>query len=358
MKLRVGIVGTGFIAPFHMRGYREAKDVELLACCDCIEKRAKTFAEEWGFRKHYRDYHEMLAREDLDVLSVCTPNRVHLDPTLAALRKGIHVLCEKPIAVSAREARRMVDAARRSTGILTIGHNLRFETKNSQLKKLIDAGELGEIYYGRCHTLRRAGIPGWGEFHKKEVSAGGPLIDIGVHGLDLILWFMGFPGVATVSGAAYTRFGNDPHQDHVWGGRLNPKDFNVEDFASGFVRLKNGATLSIESSWAGHIEKDSFQQTVLGDRGGAQTDPYRVFTTRNGVHLDMNLVETEEADAYREEILHFLACIRAGKRPLVLPEESLQVMQVIDGLYRSAETGREVKVRNSAPVNYKKQRKR
>lgn len=358
MTLRVGIAGTGFIAKFHMDGYREAENIELVACCDCVEDRAKTFAEKWGFREYYTDVRKMLVDENLDVLSVCLPNRFHLDPTLTALKKGIHVLCEKPIGMNAREAKRMLDASKRSKGILSIGHNLRFMAKNRALKKLIEGGELGEIFFGRSHTLRRVGIPAWGEFHKKEISAGGPLIDIGVHGLDLILWFMGFPGIDTVSGATYTKFGNTQEQYHSWGGSLDPKEFSVEDFASGYVRLMNGATLALESSWAGHIEKNSFQQTVFGDLGGAQTDPYRVYKTMNGVHVDVDLVEIDEVDSYREEILHFLSCIREKKIPLVRPEESLQVMQVIDGLYRSAETGREVKIKNSGPVNYSQKRKR
>ena len=358
MKRRVGIVGTGFIAKYHMHGYSEAKNVELVACCDLIQDRVKTFAEKWGFKRSYLDFRKMMSKEKLDVLSVCVPNRFHLEMTLAALRKGIHVLCEKPIGMNSREAKRMTDAARKSGGLLTVGHNLRFQAENRALKRIIDSGELGSIYFGRSHTLRRVGIPGWGEFHKKEISAGGPLIDIGVHGLDLILWFMGFPGVESVSGTTYTKFGNTKEQYHSWGGKLNPKEFTVEDFASGFVRLKNGATLLLESSWASHIEKNSFQQTVLGDLGGAQTDPYRVFSTRGGVHVDMDLTEIDEVDPYREEILHFLACIEGKSTPLVLPEESLQVMQIIDGLYRSAETGREVRIKDSKPVDYSLKRKK
>lgn len=358
MGLRIGIIGLGFISKFHMEGYREAKGLEYVACCDLIEERGRAFQEKWGFRKFYTDYRKMLAECELDALSVCTPNRVHLEPTLLGLRKGIHVLCEKPIGVSAVEARKMVDAAKRSKGILTVGQTLRFQAPNQALKKIIDSGELGEIYFGRSHTLRRVGIPGWGEFHKKDVSAGGPLIDIGVHGLDLILWFMGFPGVESVSGAVYTNFGNTKEQLHAWDGKLNPKEFTVEDFACGMIRLKNGATLLVESSWAGHIEKNSLQQVVLGTRGGVQAYPEKVFTTRAGVHVDMTFPEIAEVDPYREEILHFLACIEGKAEPLVRPEESLQVMQAIDGLYQSAKTGREVKIKGSQPVEYSTKRKR
>ncbi|MCA9436892.1 MAG: Gfo/Idh/MocA family oxidoreductase [Candidatus Omnitrophica bacterium] len=350
MGLRIGVLGNGFIAQYHMHGYSEADGIDRIVCCDILADRAKQFSEKWGIHRHYTDYRDMLREEDLDVLSVCTPNRFHLEHTVAALKKGIHVLCEKPIALNSREAKKMVDEAKKAKRLLTIGHNLRFEADNRALKKIIETGELGEIYFGRSHTIRRVGIPGWGQFHKKEISAGGPLIDIGVHGLDLILWFMGFPGIDTVSGAAYAKFGNSKDQLHSWNGALDPSEFTVEDFACGFARLRNGASLVLESSWAGHIEKDSFQQVVLGDRGGAQTKPHRVYTTRGGVHVDMDLVELEDVDSYREEILHFLACVRGKARVIVRPEESLQVMQLIEALYRSAETGKEVKVRDSTPV--------
>lgn len=349
MALKVGIVGSGAISEYHLRGYRRAKDIELTACCDVDDCRGKAYAQTHSFKRCYSDYREMIEKEDLDVISVTTPNYAHKDPTILALKRGIHVLCEKPMAMNAKEAKAMVEAARKSKALLTIGHHYRFDPKNQALKRLIDGGELGNIYYGRSHSTRRLGIPGWGAFHIKEKSAGGPMIDIGVHALDLTLWLMGFPGIESVTAQTYTKFGNTKEQYHTWG-KLDPKTYTVEDFACGMARLRNGATLLIESAWASHTEKETFLQVVLGDKGGVSAYPHKAYKVMHGTHVDIEFAELPEVEPHEEEVLWFIDCIRGEQEVLVKPEESYQTMQLIDAVYQSSEAGKEVKVKDYIPV--------
>jgi predicted dehydrogenase len=349
MAIKIGIIGTGGIAEFHVRGYHRAKGVELLACCDIIEDRVKAFAQNHGFKRTYTDYNKMLAAEDLDLVSVCTPNAVHKDPSIAALKRNINVICEKPIAMNAKEAKAMVEAAHKSKAQLTVGHQFRFDPKNQALKRMVEAGDLGAVYYALSRSTRRVGIPGWGEFHIKEKSAGGPMIDIGVHALDMTLWFMGFPGVQSVTGQTYTKFGKTKEQYHTWG-RLDPKTFTVEDFACGMARLKNGATLLIESAWAAHTETETIQQLVLGDKGGISAFPHKAFTVRNGTHINIEFAELPEVHPHEEEVLWFVDCVRGEKEIVVRPEECYQTMQLIDAVYKSAETGREVVIKDQMPI--------
>lgn len=356
MPLKIGIIGTGGIAEFHLRGYRRAKDIQLVACCDVMGERVKAFAEQHGFKRHYTDFRAMLAKEDLDAVSICTPNYAHKDPTIEALKRNVNVLCEKPTAMNAKEVKAMIQASRKSKALLTIGQHFRFDPKNQALKRMVDAGDLGSIYYGRSHSTRRVGIPGWGAFHIKEKSAGGPMIDIGVHALDLTLWLMGFPGVDSVTGQTYVKFGKTKEQYHTWG-KIDPKTFTVEDFACGMARLSNGATLLIESAWASHTETESLLQVVLGDKGGVTAYPHRAYTVRNGTHVNIEFTELPEVEPHEEEVLWFVHCVRGEKENVVRVEETYQTMQIIDAVYKSAETGKEVVIKDHIPVPSKGSRK-
>lgn len=356
MPVRIGLIGCGGIAGLHMRGYKECGDaLKFVACCDIIPERAQNFVKTHGFARAYTDYRKMLASEKLDAISVCTPNYAHCEPTVAALEAGIHVLCEKPIAMNAFEAQMMVDAANRSGAMLTIGHQMRFFPAVQHLKKMLDAGELGEIYFGRSLALRRRGIPGWGQFHIKEKSGGGPLIDIGVHALDLIMWLMGSPEPANVMGSVYTHFGNKKEFHSPWGD-YRREEYDVEDFACGMVKFRSGSTLLLEASWAGHLpEPETFPQMLLGDRGGAVVNPFvstkqlRVFMSRGEALVDVEPHGFPQVEAHIEELKHWVACLQGKKEVLVRPEESLNVQLVLDAVYQSSETGREVVIEEHAP---------
>ncbi|MGB9691274.1 MAG: Gfo/Idh/MocA family protein [Candidatus Sumerlaeaceae bacterium] len=355
MSIRVGIIGCGGIAGQHARGYATCPDVEIVACADISLERAQQFAAEFSVPRAYSDYRTMLAHEKLDAVSVCTPNYAHCEPTVAALEAGVHVLCEKPMAMSVAEAQRMVEAAHRTKRMLTVGHHFRFVPFIRFIKRRIDEGLLGDIYFGRSHALRRRGVPGWGEFHIRDKSGGGPLIDIGVHALDCILWLMGSPQPVTVTGKTYTMFGNRTSFFSAWG-EYKREDFDVEDFAVGFVRFSNGATLSLAASWAAHIEEnEDFSQLVLGDRGGVMLRPFgvgagvRILSSREEALLDVIPSGFPEKHPHIEEIQHWVACLRGEAEILVKPEECLNVQRIIEGVYRSSELGREMRVEELAP---------
>jgi len=348
----VGIIGTGSIAnTVHIPGYLRLKEdgVEVAALCDVKPEALESTRELHGLDvPSYGSYRKMLAAEKLDVVGVCTPNNVHKPATVAALRAGCHVLCEKPIAKTAREAQAMVDAAKKYRRKLQIGQHQRFQVKSQAVKRAVDAGYLGEIYYARAHALRRRGIPGWGNFINKEVQGGGPLVDIGVHILDLVLYLMGFPKPVSVSGCAYTKFGR---KRGVLGlmGQWNVKDYTVEDFAAAFIRFANGATMTIEASFAANIEDNVFNAWLLGTKGGADVFGPAVFTEDAGTLWDRTPYGLPQPrvkhPAHMREIELFIEAVRKDKPVPVPGEECLKTQKILDAIYRSGETGKEVRIK-------------
>jgi predicted dehydrogenase len=340
--LKVGIIGSGSIARnAHVPGYRAQKDAEITAVCDVIPGRAEAFAKEFQIPRAYDSYLEMLASEPLDVVSVCTPNFAHHDTAIAALNTGLHVLCEKPIAMNLAEAREMVAAAHRHKRVLQIGLHWRFTSEAQLLKRMIDAGELGQIYYGEATCLRRRGIPSWGVFTQKELQGGGALIDIGVHTLDHTMWLMGNPRPVSVVGATYAAFGKRDDVFNIWG-KWDTAKFNVDDLGIGFVRFENGATLVLRASWMANIEKEFAETRVLGTEGGAYMRPLKIFREMQQSLVDITPAFLPEVKPHIEEITHFLACARGETECIVVPEQVLDVQAVLDAVYRSAETGHEV----------------
>jgi predicted dehydrogenase len=342
--LKAGIAGCGAVANLaHAPGYKAARGVETVACYDKEGARARAFAETWGIPRAYTNFQEMLGRESLDAISICTPNYTHKELTVTALEAGVNVICEKPMAMNASEALEMLEASTRTKKVLTIAHQHRFTREAQSLKRFIEDGKLGEIYFARSQALIRTGIPWWGEFHKKAKSGGGVLIDNGVHIIDLCLWLMGNPKPVTVSGAVCTKFGNRSDIEILCDGNYDRNEFDVEDFAYGCVRFANGAVMSIETAWAAHIEEDvRLTQQFLGDKGGATLYPFRVFGQGYGVLLDVTPKVRGENNGYLAEIERFLAAVRGEKDVLVKPDESCVVMQIIDAIYQSSREAKEI----------------
>jgi predicted dehydrogenase len=342
--LKIGIIGSGSIARnAHMPGYRAQKDAEVVAVCDVIPGRAAAFAQEFGIPRAYDGYREMLASEQLDAVSVCTPNFAHRDTAIAALESGLHVLCEKPIAMNLAEAKEMVAVAHKADKTLQIGLHWRFTSEAQLLKRIIDAGDLGEIYYGEATCLRRRGIPSWGVFTQKELQGGGSLIDIGVHTLDHTMWLMGNPRPVSVMGVTYQKFGKRTDVVNPWG-KWDTDKFNVDDLGIGLVRFENGASLILRASWAANIEKEFSETRVLGTEGGAYMRPLRIYKEMHQALVDITPTHLPEVKAHIEEITHFLACVRGECACLVVPEQVLDVQAVLDAVYESAETGHEVRL--------------
>jgi len=341
----IGIIGSGGIAQgAHMPGYKalESEGVRIVAVADAMAATAKAAADKFDVPHQFTDYRDMLALDEVDAVSVCTPNFLHKQPTIDALNAGKHVLVEKPLAMNAQEGREMVAAAKKSGKKFQVGFMTRFSGQAQALKRFIDAGDMGEIYYARAQALRRRGIPGWGVFIEKDKQGGGPLIDIGVHILDLTLFLMGHPKPTHVSGITYAKFGK---RADVLGlmGQWDPKKFTVEDFAVGFVRFENGATLTLESSFVANMEQnDLFNTQLFGTEGGCQYSPVKMFFEKNRTLVDATPAFLPNVRTHEAEIRAFVEAVREDKPVPVTGEQALQVTQIIDGIYRSAEEGREV----------------
>jgi predicted dehydrogenase len=344
-NIGVGIIGSGGIARgAHMPGYKSCHDVDIVAVADVNAETAHRAAGEFDVPHVYTDYHELLAREDIQAVSICTPNYLHLQPTLDALAAGKHVLVEKPLAMDAVEGKQMVDAANASGLKFQVGFMTRFQSAAQALKRFTEAGEMGDIYFARAQAMRRRGIPGWGVFTQKHLQGGGPLIDIGVHILDLTLWLMGHPKPTHCSGQTYAKFGP---REGVVGlmGQWDPSIFTVEDFAVGLVRFENGATLVLESSFCANQEqREVFNTELFGTEGGCSYNPCKLFFEKHRTLVDATPAFLPTVKAHELEIQAFIQAIREDTPVPVTGEEALMTTRIIDAIYRSTEAGHEVPV--------------
>jgi predicted dehydrogenase len=348
-KVKVGVIGAG-IGYYHAKSYKAVKDVELSAIADIDEARARKVANELGIPNVYTDYKEMLKKEKPDAVSVGLPNYLHKKVTIDAIKAGANVLCEKPMAMNAQEAEEMVEEAAKSKKILMIGFCHRFRADSKLLKEIINKGHLGEIYHAQAFALRRRGIPGLGGwFTTKSKSGGGGMIDIGVHILDLTMWEMGFPKPVSVSGAAYMKFGHKKDYTYVsmWGNKVEGGTYDVDDFACGFIRFDNDATISLEVSWAANLNNEGFYSIILGDKAGAKLDAYedlKIYTEQYGKIVDIFPKYAKE-DNWINQISHFVDCVKNNKKPISPGEHGLVVQKVLDAIYLSSETKKEVKIK-------------
>ena len=346
----IGIIGTGQVAMTrHLPAYQKLQEegkVRLVAVCDVGAHKVQAAAEKFGVPLQFTEYRELLALEDIDAVSVCTTNYLHRQPVVDAFAAGKHVLCEKPLALNAAEGAEMVAAGRAAGKQFQVGYNLRFGPAAQAVRRFIEDGKLGAVYYARAQALRRRGIPSHGHFTDKEKQGGGPLIDIGAHVLDLSLWLMDFPTPVSVSGQTQTVFGR---REGLIGlrGQWDRASFTVEDFAAGWVRFENGASLVIESSFAANIAQDQFQTTLLGTEGGAFVDMAQEANTRlyreeSGTLTDTSPAFLPQIHTHEAEIRAFVQALLDGTPVPVPGEQALIVTQIMDALYQSAGTGREV----------------
>lgn len=345
--IRVGVIGAGGIAQrSHIPAYLNTPGVELVAIADINEKKLDYVADKFSIPRKYTDYHELLAQADIDAVSVCTPNYLHVPISIDALKAGKHVLCEKPIAVKGADAEAAIAAAKRYNKIFMGALCQRFSPASQLLRSQIESGKFGDIYYVKGGYIRRRGIPGLGGwFTTKEQSGGGSMLDIGVHALDRMYWLMGAPEPVAVSGTVFQAFKDDavdggwpPFDTRV--GDVYAGINNVEDLASGYVTFDNGATLLIEAIWASNVEPMSYTQ-FLGTRAGAIDDPrgLRIFGEESGTLTNIEPLLDTRVNVFEAEIAHFTDCIRTGKEPITLPRELINVAKIIEAIYKSAENG-------------------
>jgi predicted dehydrogenase len=346
-QVKVGIIGAG-IGQSHIRGYKQVPNAQIVALCDMNTDRARQVAKDLGVEhvEIYADYREMLDKAGVDAVSVGVPNFLHMPITVDCLNAGKHVLCEKPLAMTAKEGQKMADAAAKNKLKCMVGQVNRFRADSQYFKQLVQSGELGRIYYGHAVCLRKKGIPGYGGwFTTKAQSGGGPLIDIGVHLLDIAWWLAGAPNPVTVSGVTYAEFGPRKQGLGSWGQRNMNGTFDVEDLAVGLIRFDNGLTLNLEVSWALHNQNTQMAAHLYGTEGGFDWgDKPGLFRDINGVAANSTL-ELGQADAWAGQTGHFVDCILNNKTPDPDVTQGVTMMKMLEGLYKSAAAGKEVAIK-------------
>lgn len=347
-RVRFAVIGAGSIGLHHLEALRKCDRAELIAIAESNPQRLAEAADRFRPSARYADYRQALARPDVDAVSIALPNYLHASGALAALRAGKHVHLEKPMALNAREAGRIIALAKKNRRVLMVGQNMRFTRDAQMLRLLIEQGALGDIYHARAWWIRRAGIPRIGSwFTQKKFAGGGALLDIGVHMLDLALHLMGNFQPQSVTGITHACFGPRGLGGGGWGSSEIDKNavFDVDDYAAALIKLKGGKSVILEAAWAAHVPEPSHGVQLYGTDGGGSVFPARIYR-RSGQPPAYEVITPESMKLpYPEERLHhFVDCILDRKKPLVAPEQSLAIQKILDAIYRSAHTGREVRL--------------
>ena len=367
-KLRIGIVGCGGIANSkHFPALKSQADkCEMVAFCDTVPERAEKACREYGTEgaKWYTDYNELLKDKSIDVVHVLTPNVAHCPITVAAFEAGKHVMCEKPMAATTEDAEKMMAAWKKSGKKFTIGYQNRFRRDAQMLKRACVEGKLGEVYFAKAHAVRRRAVPTWGVFPNKALQGGGPLIDVGTHALDITLWCMDNYKPVSVMGSVFEKLGSLPEAAEAnMFGPWDVNDFQVEDSAFGFVKMENGATIFLESSWALNVRSSLEAATTLcgtkagaemvGGMSGAGGYDLIINETTGGVLTEEHISAGDSVAFFegdngggeaQKEAKQWLEAIINDTEPLVKPEQAFVVTQILDNIYKSAREGKEIKL--------------
>lgn len=350
MKLRVGIIGNGGIAHAHADGYKALGDrAELVACCDINEEKARSFAGEYNIPYYYTDCAEMCKNEEIDIISVCTWNSAHACCTITALEAGCHVICEKPMAINTQEALAMKATADKAGKLLMVGFVRRQGNDAAAAIDFIEKGYLGNVYYAKASYLRRCGFPG-GWFGDKSRSGGGPLIDLGVHVIDLSRYIMGNPKPVTVFGATFDKIGARSHiQTTSWQSEtvVDKPIFTVEDLATAMIRFDNGAVLHVEASFNLNIKQGTGDIEFFGDKAGLSLTPFELHTECNNRLADIAVHGDNGFDFdrdFKREIKNFVDAVEGKAKCLATAEDGVELMRILDAVYESAATGKSVDI--------------
>ncbi|MEQ7006782.1 Gfo/Idh/MocA family oxidoreductase [Actinopolymorpha sp. B17G11] len=350
-QVKIGVVGTGGIAGCHLKAYQGNPRAELLAVCDINADRATAVAKQWGADRSYSDPADLFADPDVDAVSICTWNNTHAELAAAAVEAGKHVLVEKPMTRTYAEAQKLEDVVNAHDRILQVGFVRRHSANCRVLKSFIDAGDLGDIYYAKASCTRRAGNPG-GWFADKAISGGGPLIDIGVHVIDLCWYLMGTPRVTSVSANTYEKLGNRSNITTLprWQvADYDPTKNNVEDMANALIRFDNGASLIMDTSFSLHAPDDSLAVSVYGDKGGADLEPkLQIASEKHETILkvtpQIGFDSFDLDDGFSHEIENFVAACLGEAESIAPVWQGAEMMKILDGVYTSAAQGKEVQV--------------
>ncbi len=356
--IRVALIGAGMIASSaHIPAYRHRGDIfEIVAVFDAFEASAKATAENNGIDSWYTDAGKMLSEVKPELVSVCVPNSFHKEYVMMALEAGCHVLCEKPLAFTYRDAVEMYDLAQKQGKLLVACQSMRYTPDRLAAKAYIDAGQVGDIYYADFSRIRRRGIPTWGRFHMKASSCGGALVDIGVHMLDAMLWLMGNPKVASVTASCSKNHAFETGDLVSSGARtgsvnnarkFDPNEMDVEDFAAGSIRFDNGCVANFNTAWAANMPESS-AISLVGRNKGVFLPQCEVYYGADGFEKLPTCPGPYEAESFpgHFHIIDNLADVLVGKGELqIKPEQTIQVSAVMEMFYRSAAEGREISFR-------------
>jgi len=346
-KFRVAVLGAGAIGQHHIAGFQLSPYAEVVAVGESNLTRAEEAAQKFSVPDVHQDYREILARKDIQVVSIALPNYLHARVAIEALKAGKHVMLDKPIATNARDAAKIIAAAKKARKVFMVGQNMRFSAEVHTIRKMVKKGALGSVHHARAYWWRRAGIPRIGSwFTQKKFAGGGACYDIGVHLLDLVLYLLDDFQVASVSGAVSGHIGRRHWGEGGWGkSEIDPrKIFDVDDRALALLKMKNGATIYLEVAWASFQEQDDVHGIDLfGDKAGVHWPPAKIFMpAKDGFVVEQLKPITPPWPI--ERMVHFMECVALGKKPLVPPQESYKVQKVLDAIYRSSQTGREVRL--------------
>lgn len=352
-KFRIGIIGTGWIAESHIESYKRMKDVKVVAMADLIDGKAEKFAEKYGIEgcKFYPDHKSMLDNEKLDAVSVCTYNVQHAPCTIYALEKGVHVLLEKPMCVTTEEAVEIMRAEKKSGKVLSIGFQPRFDENMQMIKKIVDSGVLGQIYYIQTGGGRRRGIPN-STFIEQSTGGIGALGDIGCYSLDCVLNAVGYPKPLTVTGYTSNFFGTSTDYQS----EADAKRFNVDDFAAAFVRMEGGIILDFRIAWAMHLDTPG-DSIIMGTKGslripstdcwnGSVGGPMTIYQDIAGAQTETKIpvINSNGPGLFDRKIRSFLDAIKDGTGAPIPSSQILYNQAIIDHIVKSAAIGREVEV--------------
>jgi predicted dehydrogenase len=347
--IKIGLIGNGSISEFHLQAYQANAKVELWAVCDLNEDRARKTAKKYNIPHVYTDYPELLANPDVQAVSICTWNNSHADISIAALEANKNVLCEKPLCQTVDQALKVEEAVRKSGKLLQVGYVRRHASNIAVLRKFIDAGDLGDFYFAKASMIRRLGNPG-GWFADKDRSGGGPLIDIGVHVIDLCWYLMGKPKVKSVSGNTYTKLGNRSHienYDFYKAADYDASHNDVEDMANALIRFENGASILVDVSFSLHAKQDSAQINIYGTKGSAEIEPTLSIVTEQ--HNTMINIEPQIShpafdfnESFLNEINHFVDSCMGIIECNCPVEDGVEMIKILNAIYQSAAEGREI----------------
>jgi len=347
--LKLGIIGSGMIAPSGVEGARLSGTAEVVAVADVHPGRLAAFAATHGIPKTYAKAEDLIRDTGIDAVYIAVPNAFHAPYAVAALEAGKHVILDKPFATSYAEAVKVVDAARTSGKVFTVGMNQRFTEGAQKVRALVERGTFGDIYRARAFWCRRWGAPRLGTwFSSRALAGGGCFLDIGVHMLDLALYTMADFDAQSVTGSVYTKFGNRGLGEGGWGSS-DPEGlaFDVDDCALAFVRMRSGATIQVEITWAAlQKEPDSYNVEIFGTEAGARVYPGEVyrFDHELGAHVAAGGMRLPLKYPHANRFVNFIRAILGEEALCVTPEQALKVQRIIDAVYESSATRREVRL--------------